>query len=61
MLWTRDLGPVAGGHGFGGSPMLHDGLVVLNNDQDNRQGSLLGLDAATVETRWKVHGVEGTV
>ncbi len=54
LLWTRDLGPVAGGHGFGGSPVLHDGLVVLNNDQDRRQGSLLGLDAATGETRWEV-------
>lgn len=52
--WQEDLGPVVGGHGFGGSPILYRDLVVINNDQEKRNGSLLALDAATGEVRWTV-------
>jgi len=54
LLWETDLGPVAGGHGFGGSPILHDELVVLNNDQNGGKGNLVALDAATGEVDWTV-------
>lgn len=54
MLWDADLGPVSGGHGFGGSPIVVGELVVLNNDQENGGGNLLAVDAATGELRWKV-------
>lgn len=54
MQWEKDLGPVVGGHGFGGSPILHDGLVVLNNDQEKQNGNLLALDAATGDSAWTV-------
>ena len=54
MLWEADLGPVSGGHGFGGSPIAVGDLVVLNNDQENGGGNLLAVDAATGEVRWTV-------
>lgn len=54
LLWKRELGPVVGGHGFGGSPILHDGLVVLNNDQENQSGNLFALHADTGETAWEI-------
>lgn len=53
-LWKSDLGPVSGGHGFGGSPIIYKGVVILNNDQEKRGGNLLGLDANTGEIKWKV-------
>jgi outer membrane protein assembly factor BamB len=53
LIWERDLGPVVGGHGFGGSPILHEDLVVLNNDQEGA-GNLLALNAATGADKWTV-------
>jgi outer membrane protein assembly factor BamB len=52
--WKRDLGPIVGGHGFAGSPVLYRDLVVLNNDQEKGNGNLFALDAATGKTRWTV-------
>ena len=54
LQWEKDLGPVVGGHGFGGSPILFGDLVVLNNDQEKQSGNLLALDAASGEIAWKV-------
>jgi len=53
-LWKRDLGPVAGGHGFAASPVLLGDLIVLNNDQEDARGGLLGIDANTGEVKWTV-------
>ena len=50
--WKVDLGGVKGGHGYAASPMLHDGLLILNRDQ--AKGFLVALDAATGEERWRV-------
>lgn len=52
LQWEKDLGPVVGGHGFGGSPILYGDLVVLNNDQEKQSGNLLALDAATGAIAW---------
>lgn len=54
LQWEKDLGPVVGGHGFGGSPVLFGDLVVLNNDQEKRNGNLLALNAASGEVAWTV-------
>ncbi len=54
LQWEKDLGPVVGGHGFGGSPILFQNLVVLNNDQEKQNGNLLALDAASGEVAWTV-------
>ncbi len=52
-VWMADLGPVVGGHGFGASPMVHEDLVVINNDQDGKS-SLIALDKQTGEMRWQI-------
>jgi outer membrane protein assembly factor BamB len=52
-VWRADLGPFRAGHGFGASPVAHDGVVVVPNDQDG-PGTLVGLDRNTGKVRWKV-------
>jgi outer membrane protein assembly factor BamB len=51
-LWKQDIGTFRSQHGAGLSPMVHDGIVYLNFDQDGA-ASLLALDAATGKTVWK--------
>ena len=51
-LWTRDLGRFQSQHGNGTSPILHEGLVILGNDQDG-PSSVFAVEAATGEVRWK--------
>lgn len=53
VLWTTDLGPVVGGHGFGASPMVFGDLVVLNNDQEKENGFLVALHRKTGAIAWK--------
>jgi outer membrane protein assembly factor BamB len=50
--WDADLGPVKREHGYGSSPIVHDGLVILSNDQES-DCALIALDAATGKIRWK--------
>jgi outer membrane protein assembly factor BamB len=52
--WDRDLGGVNGGHGFGVSPILHDDLLILPNDQEKGGGYIIALDKQTGKTRWKI-------
>ena len=52
MKWRANLGPVKGGHGFGASPIIHGGMIVLNNDQDGAS-SLIALDQLTGDVKWK--------
>jgi outer membrane protein assembly factor BamB len=52
-LWRRDLGPFKTGHGFGVSPIVHDDLLVVANEQDG-ESSLVGLAAADGKIRWQV-------
>jgi len=52
-IWRTDLGPFRAGHGFGPSPIVHDDLVVLANDQDGAS-SAVALERATGKLRWKV-------
>jgi outer membrane protein assembly factor BamB len=51
--WRADLGPFVSQHGFGTSPVLHDDVLILTDDQD-AESSLLALDRRTGETRWKI-------
>ncbi len=50
-VWSRDLGPYLSQHGFGPSPVLYNGLLIVANNQDG-PSHILALDAATGETRW---------
>lgn len=50
--WRRDLGPYRAGHGFGVSPIVHDGLVLVSHEHQG-ESAVFALDAATGEIRWK--------
>lgn len=52
-IWRIDLGPYKGGHGFGASPIVHEDVLVVPNDQDG-PSSLIGLERDTGKVRWKV-------
>lgn len=51
--WIRNLGPFIGKHGSGASPVVLNGLVWINNDQDG-PSSLVALDAATGDVRHRI-------
>jgi outer membrane protein assembly factor BamB len=52
-VWRTDLGSFRSGHGFGPSPIVHEDLLVVPNDQDGRS-SLVGLESATGKVRWQI-------
>jgi outer membrane protein assembly factor BamB len=52
-VWRRDLGPYGAGHGFGSSPIVYEGLVILTCEKDGKD-SLVAVDAATGKERWRV-------
>jgi outer membrane protein assembly factor BamB len=52
-VWQRDLGPFAGQHGHGASPIVYEDLVIVPNDQDGKS-FIVALDRRTGQTRWQV-------
>jgi outer membrane protein assembly factor BamB len=50
-VWRASLGGYKSQHGPGFSPMLHDGLVFVNVDDDQR-AELVAFDAKTGERKW---------
>jgi len=40
-------------HGGGGSPVLHDGLLIINCDGNPDEAFVVALDARTGKTQWK--------
>lgn len=63
VAWERDFGPFVSQHGCGISPIVHNGLVILGNEQDdakNVKGStrsgesfVIAVDAKTGSTVWQ--------
>jgi outer membrane protein assembly factor BamB len=51
--WRVPLGPFNMFYGFGASPILVDGMLILAVDQDN-DAYLMAVDARTGKQRWKV-------
>ena len=51
--WSANLGPSIGGHGFGASPIVHRGLVIINKDQD-ADGEWVAVDAKTGTVAWRL-------
>lgn len=49
--WRASLGGYASQHGPGFSPMVHDGLVYVNVD-DDQHAELVAFDAASGEKKW---------
>lgn len=52
-VWKHDLGSFSAQHGPGTSPVVVEGSVLLNFDQEQPESFLLCLDAATGKVRWK--------
>jgi outer membrane protein assembly factor BamB len=51
-LWEYNLGSFRSQHGNGASPVVYDGKVFVNNDQDGR-AELVAVDAKTGTLAWK--------
>jgi outer membrane protein assembly factor BamB len=52
-VWRTDVGTFQSGHGFGASPIVHEDLVILANDQDG-PGFLIALESKSGKVRWKL-------
>lgn len=52
-VWRRDFGPYRAGHGFGSSPIVHEGVVILPCEDDGKD-SLAAVDAVTGKDRWRI-------
>jgi outer membrane protein assembly factor BamB len=50
-LWRHDMGPFASENGFGVSPIVVDGKLIVANDQDG-SSSIVALDGATGRLVW---------
>jgi len=54
-VWEYPLGNYTGGHGPGISPIVHEDLVIICNDQEKGGNSfLVALDVASGKPRWKI-------
>jgi outer membrane protein assembly factor BamB len=53
-VWQINLGPFVSQHGFGTSPIVVDDEVIITNDQEGETRSLIAVDAATGQERWKI-------
>ena len=51
-LWAHDLGTFESQHGHGASPIIHDGRVVVTNDQDGRS-FVVAFDLADGREVWR--------
>jgi outer membrane protein assembly factor BamB len=52
-LWKKELGPFISQHGAGTSPIVEDGMVLVDFDPDEPQSFLLAVDAKTGAERWR--------
>jgi outer membrane protein assembly factor BamB len=50
--WQANLGPYESQHGFGTSPILHEGLVIVPDEQDG-ESFIVAVDRMSGKTRWK--------
>ena len=56
--WRRELGAYNSEHGLGASPILHEGLLIIPNDQVG-PSSLIALQAETGELVWQTERLPG--
>jgi outer membrane protein assembly factor BamB len=54
IVWKTTL-PYDSQHGNGGSPVLHDGLLIINCDGNGGDAFVVALDAATGRERWRTN------
>jgi hypothetical protein len=53
-VWEKSPGEFHSVHGYCSPPILHNDLVILNEDQDDPGAFLVALDKATGDQRWRV-------
>jgi outer membrane protein assembly factor BamB len=54
LLWQREWPDFASDHGFGASPILVEGVLVLHTDSlELKKSRIIGLDPATGESLWE--------
>lgn len=63
VVWERDFGPFISQHGCGISPILHQGMVIIGNEQDgpeavkgstrSGESSIIAVDAKSGSTVWQ--------
>jgi outer membrane protein assembly factor BamB len=58
-VWRRNLGPIDFKHGFGASPIVHDGLVIMPCDHSG-ESFIVALDGSTGDVRWRTPRESGT-
>jgi outer membrane protein assembly factor BamB len=52
-VWQKKFGGWDSRHGFCGSPIKHENMIILNGDSDG-DAFLAALDASTGATRWRI-------
>lgn len=52
-VWKFEFGGFLGGHGGGISPIVHDGLVIVANEQEG-PSYVMAVDAKSGQQRWKL-------
>ena len=52
-VWRKPLSLIISLNGSGTSPVLMDGMVIVNRDQEEGKSSLLAVDARTGKTVWE--------
>lgn len=52
--WKVNLGPFMAQHSISGSPVVVDGAVILADDQDGPDASVIAVDAKTGQQKWRV-------
>lgn len=58
VVWQREWPEFASDHGFGASPILVDGTLVLHTDSvENKRSFVHGLDPQTGESLWQLERV----
>lgn len=68
--WSKDLGPWQSQHGFGTSPIIHKGLVILHNSQQAEKlksgqkpgkSFMMAFDCKSGEEKWRTKLVSKNV
>ncbi len=57
-VWTRELGVYNSEHGLGASPIVHNGLLIVPNDQLG-PSSIIALNAESGDEVWKADRLPG--
>jgi len=53
-VWRREMSVASDENGFGVSPIVMEGVVIVAVENETGESSITGLDAARGEVRWKI-------